>query len=310
MFELNPQAPDGLVSADEFVAALHCAAAGGSVAGELGPLREADLARQLEATRIGHEVSLDLARQLEATRPKYRQIAARVQQHLQRSVLSHAERPPPQPRRTAAADAADAPCVAVADKGLGFVTDDGAHLGREAAGLTQDGACVHAAQAAQAALLRHARAAFRRVGFQNVAELFVFVEGMARGGAGPVAAEAGGTGREVSGQQLVAALTALNLHRDVAGTDLLAAMGKASPDCTIPYNTLVRIHPSAHKRKPKPGSTQLGPRSSRRAHLMPTAGCGETPHAQGWLRALSPCASTGIGFRLVQMGAQSRPMFN
>ena len=297
MFELNPQAPDGLVSADEFVAALHCAAAGGSVAGELGPLREADLARQLEATR-----------------PKYRQIAARVQQHLQRSVLSHAERPPPQPRRTAAADAADAPCVAtVADKGLGFVTDDGAPLGREAAGLTQDGACVHAAQAAQAAqaaLLRHARAAFRRVGFQNVAELFVFVEGMARGGAGPVAAEAGGTGREVSGQQLVAALTALNLHRDVAGTDLLAAMGKASPDCTIPYNTLVRIHPSAHKRKPKPGSTQLGPRSSRRAHLMPTAGCGETPHAQGWLRALSPCASTGIGFRLVQMGAQSRPMFN
>jgi hypothetical protein len=139
MFDLNPQAPDGRVSADEFVSALHWASSGTKDAFPSGTWSQ----------------------QVCAARRRLSDINACVEQTLQRSVMSKT-----MPLPAASSFASSLSSTAVATHSYSDTLAPVADRNDAA----QDG------EQKKARVLRDARAAFKSRGFHNVAELFVFVE--------------------------------------------------------------------------------------------------------------------------------------
>ena len=139
IFDLNPQAPDGRVSADEFVSALHWASSGTKDAFPPGTWSQ----------------------QVSAARRRWSDINASVEQTLHRSVLSKTMPLP-------AASSFESSLSRTA--GATHSYSDTLEPAADRTCAAQDG------EQQKARVLRDARAAFKSRGFHNVAELFVFVE--------------------------------------------------------------------------------------------------------------------------------------
>ena len=177
IFDLNPQAPDGKVTVDEFVSALNWASSGTKDASQLAPG--------------------SLSQQISAARGRWKEINARVDHTLHRSVMSKTM---PLPGSSLECSLSTTLAATHSLSATHSATLDHA---ADRSGSTQDG------EQQKARVLRDARAAFKSRGFQNVAELFVFVESC--GGA----KQHGQGGAEVvKAEQLLKALKALHLSRE------------------------------------------------------------------------------------------------
>ncbi len=152
VFDLNPQAVDGRVTAEEFVTALQWA----SLGVRPPPPPPSELAQQLAAARSG-----------------LKGITARVEQNLHRALLSKTT---PQ-CLLASYSAAEAPSPSGMHSCNSLLQLGGAAQALEDS-VRKEGDAMHATAAAATSncVLRDARALFKKCGFKNVAELFLFVQ--------------------------------------------------------------------------------------------------------------------------------------
>jgi len=208
MFDLNPQSPDARVSVEEFVAAMHWASSGS----QSPPPAQGSLWQQLADARAG-----------------LKQLEQRVHQGLHRSTMSNS--------LPASAFMPTPPCSLPVSSTHAQATS-GPQVPRLQA-ASQESASQHSGHAKQdkanPSILPQARALFKRCGFRNVAEVFVFVESCSgtRAHGAAVAAVAGHEASVashdlVSGDQVLQALKALHLTREISATHLLHALGKPS----------------------------------------------------------------------------------
>jgi len=206
MFDLNPQSPDARVSVEEFVAAMHWASSGSQ-----SPPK-GSLWQQVADARAG-----------------LKQLEQRVHQGLNRSTMSNS--------LPASAFMPTPPCSLPVSSTHAQATSGPQVPWLQAA--SQESVLQHSGHAKQdkanPSILPQARALFKRCGFRNVAEVFVFVESCSgtRAHGAAVAAvaahEASVASHDlVSGDQVLKALKALHLTREISATHLLHALGKPS----------------------------------------------------------------------------------
>ncbi len=217
IFDLNPRAADGRVSAHEFVRALRDAQAG-------------ERARGSDAA-AGEEA---LEPQVAAARARVAQIKAAVNQALYRSVTSSKPSAAPsasKPPATNAPPAPDPPSAAPDPSG--------------AAKQGQEG--QEERELKRASVLRRVRALLKRCGFLNAAEVIVFVESFAapaRALAGPTVQPPLAEKREpppLLCEHVLAALKELRLTREVGGKELIHALGKRGAADAVSHRDLLQV---------------------------------------------------------------------
>jgi hypothetical protein len=206
-FDLNPQSPDGRVSVQEFVTALQFAATG------------------VQATASGTG-GATLLQQVSAARAALQDLTTRVHHSLHRSVMSKTVPSSLSCTTQPAYDTTLAHTASISSTSFAHATTH-----------SEDAQERENKQQNKANVLRDARVLFKKRGFQNVAELFLFVQTCSP--TDPGDAPANGT-ESVTCRQLIKALKALHLSNEVVGKDLVYAMGKKSPSDFLSYRDFVQ----------------------------------------------------------------------
>ena len=195
IFDLNPKAADGRVSAHEFVGAL-----------------QGVQSSAMNALGAGAQAGDGLQQQVAAARVRLAHINAAVHQALHRSVMSSKDKP--SALNPSASASAPAPVSAA---------------------LERHGGAAPELEVKKADVLRQARSLFKRCGFQNVAEIIVYLESFADDAPAPLQQQ-----QQLQCQHLLAALKELRLTRELAGKDLVFAMGKRSPSDVLSQRDLLQ----------------------------------------------------------------------